>query len=183
MATLETITPAAFLPVSYGDAVEHLRLDQFDDQARIERLIRAAAKHVEETGGLTIASTAYRLHADSFLPEIPLPRPPAAGVSAVKYIDTDGALQVVDPTTYAVDVNRSPGMVRLAYGETWPAIRCEAGAVQIDYTAGYGTQDAVPEDLRLLVLFLVEHWYDDPTADVPESVERLFWALRSAPVV
>lgn len=181
MMRLETISGPSFLPVSYGDAVDHLRLNQTDDQSRIERLILAAAKYIETTGSVSMAARQYRLYCDAFRSEIELPNPPLASVEAVKYTDDDGVEQTAATSLYTVDAVSAPGVVRLAYGESWPSTRAESGAVRIEYTAGYASQSEIPEDLRLLTLFVVEHWYDNPDQDVPASLTRLFWSVRGAP--
>lgn len=80
--------------------------------------------------------------------EIFLPKPPLVSVNSIKYIDTNGVQQTMDPSLYLVDTVSEPGRITPAYGQTWPTIREQANAVEVNFTCGYGAAAAVPEGIK-----------------------------------
>lgn len=186
---LEVITPAAALPVS-DEVYLHSRIDGYDDGTLLSTMIRAATQRIEVETGLALVSRELRLTVDSFLPEIVLPVAPVITVDALKYLAAaDGTLTTWGSANYRLlDKNERPRVVR-AYGVDWPDIRGTEEAVTIEFTAGFGGAEAVPEDLKLAVLKLVAAYYDYREAfgtvnmaELPESVESLIrnhrrWSL------
>ncbi len=120
-----------------------------------------------------------------------LPRPPLQSVASLKYIDTNGVLQTLDPALYVVDTNGEPGRIVPAYNTFWPSTRPIANAVQINFIAGYGAAPAsVPRRMMTAMKFLVAHWYEHREAagesslkEVPMGVESLIWSERQIEAV
>src|SRR6185369_13713560 len=88
-----------------------------------------------------------------------------------KYIDTSGNEQ--DYTTYQVDSMSMPSRIVPSPGYTWKQTQLQAlNAVSITFKAGYGIIDpdepsqfdVLPERARQLILFLVQHWYEQRAA-------------------
>lgn len=77
-------------------------------------------------------------------------------INSVKYIDTNGALQTLDPAIYSV--NTVDHRLELAYGQTWPDTRFESNAVRVEYVCGYGDPDEVPEPIKDAIKFWVAQW-------------------------
>jgi uncharacterized phiE125 gp8 family phage protein len=69
---------------------------------------------------------------------IELPKPPIQSVDWVKYVDTNGVLQTLDPSAYVLVAAREPGELWPAFGTSWPVTRDQAGAVTVQFKAGYG---------------------------------------------
>ena len=67
-----------------------------------------------------------------------LPKPPLVSVQSVKYL-ADSVLETVDSADYVVSTKGLFGRVSLAHGSTWPTTDTHPEAVQIAFTAGYGT--------------------------------------------
>lgn len=86
-----------------------------------------------------------------------IPLPPLQSVTSVKYIDTDGSEQTLDPVTYVVEKG-TPSHIVLATGKTWPAVSTQPGSVVIRFVAGYGSLGSdVPENVRSAICLQASH--------------------------
>jgi hypothetical protein len=75
---------------------------------------------------------------------ITLLKPPIQSIDWVKYVDVNGVLQTLDPSAYRL-VKKEPGELWPTYGASWPTAQDVAGAVQVQFKAGYGDDaSAVP---------------------------------------
>jgi hypothetical protein len=91
---------------------------------------------------------------------IQLPYPMLQAVTSVRYLDTNGTLQTIDPSGYVVTNNATPGRLQPAYGTVWPVARPQIDAVQITFTCGYGAFSSnVPASTRLAMRSLVSAGY------------------------
>lgn len=156
-----TLEPAAE-PVLLQEALLHLREtgDGGANDAYIEGLIVVARQACEERLQRTLITSTWRLTMDAFPEEIQLLRPPIISVQSVQYVDVDGATQTLDTAEYRVDLADAPGRITPAYGLRWPVARDVIGAVQVNYTAGYGAAgSAVPRAIRQWLLLAVGDMY------------------------
>lgn len=127
---------------------------------------------------------------------ITLPIRPLIAVSSIEYLDANGAVQILDPTTYVVDAPvpahgiPEAGRVMLAFGTFYwpfpPAMRVING-VTIHCTVGYGAAAAVPATAKTAMKLLVGNWWVNReagqivrgSADVlPYGVDRLLDPFR-----
>src|SRR5690606_14937668 len=179
---LVRVAPPAEEPVTVVDAKLHLRVDAPDDDALITRLIATARQHVETFQGRSLVTQTWRLSLDRF-PRgrvIYLPRPPLQSVQGITYVAPDGSQQALDASLYDVDAASEPGRVVLKAGQAWPEVADVPGAVQVEYTAGYGDAAAVPEAVKQAILLLVGHWYEHrEQAVVGSSVSQLPFAVEA----
>lgn len=93
----------------------------------------------------------------------------------------------MDASDYRV-VFDSSGVTRIypAFGDEWPTLvntDARPDAVRVDFTAGHvdltsPANEVLPENVRLAAMMLCRVWYDDPAADVPESVASLIAPYR-----
>jgi uncharacterized phiE125 gp8 family phage protein len=99
-------------------------------------------------------------------PAINLPMPPLQSVESIKYLDSNGALQTLDPSAYIVETALIQGRIVLPQGRWWPAdVAQQPGAVRITFVAGYGdTAEAVPHKIRLAIKMLVGMYYNNRDA-------------------
>lgn len=148
MAT-DRITDATVEPLSVEQAKRHLREDVADpyvDEA-IADMITAARMDAEHRLQRTLITTEWRLTLDAFPCDsvIRLPMGRTLLVYSVKYVDEAGTLQTVAPERYLVDYTGDTARITPAHGLRWPGTRVQPGAVQVQYTAGYGaTAASVP---------------------------------------
>lgn len=89
---------------------------------------------------------------------IAIPLPPLQSVTSIKYLDTDGVQQTLDPATYIVH-DGVPAHIVLATGAAWPSTSLLPGSVVVRFIAGYGDKGSdVPEDIRMYITLQVSHF-------------------------
>lgn len=191
---LKIITGPTVEPVSLQQAKLHLRVigDPSDVSANpedtyISALIVAARQRAEHLTGRALMPQTLELALDSFSRVIRLPRPPLASVASVKYLDSEGNLQTLDPSSYIVADHSEPAC--LVSAESWPATKDAPNAVLIRYVAGYATAPEVPETIKAWMLLCIGMLYANRESVVPgvsvaalPGVDRLldgdrFWSL------
>ena len=164
---IEISTAPASEPISTAEAKTHLRetLSDATNDAYIDTLVATARKHVEKVTGQAMITQTIKLYLDRFPASdrpILLPRGPAASITSVQYIDTDGTTQTLSSSNYALDSKSYPARLYLAYNETYPSTRPIENAVTITFTAGYGASGSdVDADLLHAMKLLITHWYDN----------------------
>lgn len=171
---LHLVTPATTEPVTRAEAKLFLRIDNTDEDATVDSLI-VAARQYAETRTRRQFITATWLKTFSCLPfQLTLDYPPLIAVTTFQYYDLDGALQTLSSTQYLVDTVTEPGQVVRAYQVVWPFIRQRPDAVQVTYTAGYGSTAAyVPEGIKLAMKLLMGHWWENRETTAPGIVTNL----------
>lgn len=197
MAGLQIVTEAADYPVSLTRAKDHLRLSDQTDDSLVRGLLLSATKLVEEMTQRTLMSTTYKLFVD-YVHEtdyplwegtrvgpdiayrqnfIELPRAPVISVTHVKSYDDSDTATTFDSSKYFVDTVNTPPRVVLRDGQSWPTGLRAANGLEIQYVAGYGSNDTdVPEPLRLAILQLITHHYEhrgDENVKAPSLVNSL----------
>ena len=183
----ELVTPPAAEPVSLADVKEHGRIDTADDDTYLTGLITAARDLVERLTGRSLITQTWRLTLDDWpggarrdewwdgvregpitllrdTAWVELRKAPIAAITSVNVKDEAGT-----PTLWAASsyyLARQPngfGRLTRKSGATWPLVVDRyAGAIEIDFTAGYGASGtAVPMALRHAIKMAVLHWYDN----------------------
>lgn len=145
-------------PVTLAELKSHCRVDHDDDNAYLEKTIKAARQHVERFTGKALISTTYDLLYDAFPSgPIQIQKGPLLSVTGVFYIDATTGLEVTLATDqYQVDTASDPGWIAPTT-DGWPATLATINAVRIRFVAGFAS---VPEDLKLAVLQIAAHWYE-----------------------
>ncbi len=190
---LVLVTPPAVEPVSLPEAKNHLRVDITDDDNLIMLLITAAREYCESFQNRAYITQTWQLWLDAWPEgnEIRIPRPPLQAVNSIKYYGADNSEYVLPPTDYIVDTAGEPGRIVLAYGKSWPSVTLRTtNAVCVEFVAGYGSADKVPQRVKQAMLLLIGHWYDTReiaavghvAAEVPFTVNALLWHERVVPV-
>ncbi len=142
-------------PVSLAEAKAFARIDGGDEDALVSALVAAARLHVESLTGRALVTQTWRLvlKCVSGL-VVPLPVVPAMAL-----VDApEGAVLQGDSVLLASRVDE----------------------LTVDYTAGYGDAEDVPQDLKQAVLTLVAYWYEhrDSVTMAPVGFERLVAGYR-----
>jgi uncharacterized phiE125 gp8 family phage protein len=148
----DRITDATVEPLTIEQAKRHLReeLSDADNDADIGTLITAARLDAEARLQRTLISTAWRLTLDAFPlgtegygdGAVRLAMGRVIAVQSLKYVDPDGVLQTLASDQYRVDLAGDVARITPAYGLNWPTTQDVTAAVQVNYTAGYGTTAA-----------------------------------------
>lgn len=151
------ITPAATMPVTLAEAKEQSVVDFGDDDAKFERLVRAAVSYLEGWEGIlgrAISEQSVTQQLSGF-GCMRLQYGPATALTSVTYFDSDNAQQTLTGGTLLEDESGS----YVYHPDTLPATYARPDAVTVAYTAG-GTN--LPEGYKLAILQLVALWYEFP---------------------
>lgn len=149
------------MTITTADAKAFCQIETSADDALVATLIEAAVAHVERITGTRFNATSYNRLISSVDGPVVLTPHPVTAVSAIEQVS--GATVTNVAAFFDVDLTARPAKVvpveRLAL-QTGERLR-------ITYTAGFAT---IPADLRLGVLQLVAHWYDNRQAAVVGAV-------------
>src|SRR6056297_429408 len=158
-------------PVSVEDIKEHAIIEHDNDDWLLNSYLRAAIAELDPPHGI-LGRAMMEQTLIAYLPgfdsdRIYLPYPPLISVTSVKYQDSDGNEQTVDPSTYEVITGAEPGYVAILDGEDWPTDEDDISMpVWIEYKAGYPsvtvgetTTITVPEGIRFYIMLLVAEMY------------------------
>ncbi len=189
------VTGPAVEPVTVAQVQAHCRIDDGDPRfaALAPLMISATRAYAEKITNRSFLLQSWLATGDQFPgfnfapivgtytpiplqprpPEIILAHGPVVSVTSIKYLDTTGTLQTLDPSTYVLDASGLSPRIAPAYGKQWPATLMQIGAVQIAYNAGLGTGIAadaalVPENVRQWMLIRFATAWEHP-----EEVEQV----------
>ena len=155
--TLRLIQGPTTLPVSVALAKANGRIETDAEDELVELYIKAALAYAERYCGVAFEPQTWEVVLDSFpQAEIALPLGPVVSVQSVK-LDTDEGEVEVDALNYEVDRN---GWVVPVSGYSWPTAMSAVNAVRVRYVAGEGS----PDDVKIAVLLLAEHYYENRAA-------------------
>lgn len=147
--------------LSLLEAKRQLRVEaeDTDEDEHITSLCAAAHRKVENDLGYPILRATLETHLQCFPRcEIWLGGGADPEVVALRYTDTDGAAQTVDPANYRLNAVGRVAEVYRAPSFTWPSTERAPGAVVVEWKAGWASPADVPEDLVHAMKLLVGHW-------------------------
>jgi uncharacterized phiE125 gp8 family phage protein len=156
-----------------------LRVDTDADDTLITALISAAREYAEHYTQASFANVVYELALDAFPADaIELPQAASVTVESVKYVDTAGAEQTLDPSAYVLsDYGMTPFIYPL---QSWPVTARVRNAVRVRYAVEVsGTASGIAA-ARAAMLELVAHFYEnrEDAGTVPPCVLRLLDVVK-----
>lgn len=154
-------------PVTLARAKAWLKVDGDDEDALIGTLVTAARLHLESTTGRALVNQSWRLVLDAWPAggEVRLPVAPLHELTAIRAFDEQGDDHAIPMAQFLVAGDGRGRLILPATVSGMPAIRSRLG-IEIDYVAGFGDADDVPEDLAQALLVLVAHWFEHRDAVV-----------------
>lgn len=189
MALYLDTAPAA-QPISRAEAKLHLRATETSEDSLIDALIAAATKHAEHITGRAFVTQTWVKTLDKFPPNAIELKAALASVVEIKFIDTNGVEQTLNPDHYQVDPYMLPGWVFPAYGYDWPETRDQPNAVKVKFVCGFGGASEVPDDVKAALKLLIGHLYENREAstdraltEVPFAVDALLGPYRILNIV
>lgn len=191
---LKLITPPPVEPLSLEEVKAHLHVDFSDDDSIIQLYMVAARGAIEGPDGWTgraLVEQTWDLVIDTFPTttdgEIKIPCPPLRSVTSVKYFDSAGNEQTLDPTSYYVDTVSEPGWIVPV--STWPATQIGTNMVTVRFVAGYEPDVGgspvdyrvnIPGNIRGALLLIIGNLYENREENlVGTSVTELPWGVQN----
>lgn len=163
------ITPPAAAPVLLSE-VRDTAKGVPEDDALLQGYLKAAVAHLDGYSGILGRCMVTQTWRQDFLCWAPCLRLPFPDVSSVvvKYLDADGAQQVVGDALYELRSGHLGDEVVFRPAFSPPALDDTVAApVHVELTAGYGAPADVPDDLKVVIMALVSHWYDGLDGEPP----------------
>lgn len=176
------LTAAAAASYDLTELKAHIRVTGTDDDTILGRLAVLATERLQQYLSRVFVNESYTWTLDSFgqsrdelddfwfsqspigtpSPQIiDLPFAPLVTVDEIRYLDTSETQITLASSAYRVDTSRgrlSPSTAQ----SFWPATAALTGAVEIDFTAGYGAGHAnVPARLKQGIYTLTGHYYEN----------------------
>jgi len=162
------------------DLRRYVDLYDNEDDSFLAELEKMAVERIESDTRRQLVTATWKLYLSCFPSVIQIRKAPVASVTQIRYVDTDGDWQILSPSVYETFLQREPAEIRLAYQQTWPVVRQKEQAVEVTFTAGYGTADDVPEIAKHAVKMIVQDAYNncDGNSHAVESLlSRLNWGF------
>jgi hypothetical protein len=216
---LTLTTPPEAEPVTLDEAKAHSRITSDDEDDLITDLITASRVQAENFTSRGLLPQTFAMYLDGFpgsqwfegsplgsmlslvgvvlsregeitIPRAPLIQNSTLGIDFIKYVDTSGSTQTLDPSLYQVDPQTDDDPVRIfpAFGKTWPATRFQRNAVTIEFQVGYADAAHVPGVIKLAIKHTVADWYENREPEVvvsravlielPNAAKALLWDYR-----
>ena len=150
-------------PVTTSEAKLYCKIDISDDDVLIASLVTAARRWVENVTSNRLVTQTWYWYLDEFPDEDTLEFPigPVTALASIKYTSEAGTQATMAAGDYDTDFNSqppNPARVSLDDGVSWPATDLkEINGVVLEFTVGYA---AIPEEFKLAIKMLVEHWYE-----------------------
>lgn len=159
---------------------DYLRVDNNDEDVLINSLITAAKNKIEHMTGRVLISTTFDIWFPCFYDVMVLPKNPITAISYVKYYDAANTLQTLSSSYYDYNLDDSFPEIKAAYNYTYPNTYDRAKAVNVRFVAGW-TQATIPEDLRIAMLLIVGHYFENrqnvvvgrQVNELPQAAESL----------
>jgi len=167
-------------PISLDEARKHLRLEPFGspeihpDDSYIETLISVSREWCEQYTRRALATQTVLVSTDDFptgdtmySTAIKLPLSPLQSDTFVKYYDTSGDEQTLDPSVYYVDTFESA--IYLETNQSWP--QTNGKPITIEYVAGYTNGESpdtypFPFPIKAAMLLLIGNYYENRQEDL-----------------
>jgi uncharacterized phiE125 gp8 family phage protein len=177
LGTISRVTAPSGQIITLEQAKRQCRIDGTDDDAEISELIDEMTEFAETEldGSRQFLTATYDVPVCGFwYGELPIPRPPLASVTHIKYYDAStDTLTTLSSSYYLVRTPwRGPGTIELAPDYEWPDVYTDRTyPVTIRFVAGYGDIDDVPNAIKRAVRLLVKWQYEITTAigGVPDT--------------
>jgi len=159
------ITHVTNEPITLAEVRQHLRLPENEaEDTLLSSLITTARSYCEHHTRRALVQQTLEVYLDRFPSPDPieLPCPPLQSVIEIGYKNSTGEEAILSPSDYLVDADCEPGRILPAVGTNWPAFTAyPASPVRIRLVAGYAE---LPVSIRLAMLLLIGHWYENREA-------------------
>lgn len=157
--TYKLITAPTEEPISRTEAKLQCRVDGTDEDTLIDALIVAAREMAEHETGRALCTQTRELVLDAFPESFKLDGGKTQSIVSIKYLDTTGTEQTLDPQDTLPDLDSEPAYISIGYGLAWPESYPVPNAVRVRYVCGYGAAADVPGAIKSWMLLAVGALY------------------------
>jgi len=178
--SFKIITAPETEPITLAEAKIHAGLHSSVTvlDSTVEGWIKAGRIHAEGYQHRAYITQTIELAYDSWWRgEITLPRPPLIAVNSIKYYNYDDLEYELDSSVYQVSTRSTPGRIKLAPGQSFPSVTLrEMDSVIINYTAGYGAADDIPETVKAAINLFVSSQNENrigEDGELPPAIKNL----------
>lgn len=182
------VTPPNQEPVTVSEIKTHLRLSGDEEDLYLQSLIMEARQEIEDLTGLAFITQEWLLTLDRWpaareewwdgvreahpdilyggnrhnYASVVLPRYPLVTVDTITvYPETGAGTTVAIADVFDVDTQSLRGRLTIKRGATWPIALRANNAIEIAYTAGYGSTAAtVPAPLKRAIRQMTAYMYE-----------------------
>lgn len=166
--------------IPLSDIKQQTNVDYGADDALLETHLAAAVAQLEDDTHRIIEQREFVEEFASFTQvnhfgELSTPLVSVASVEC--YDAVEGDLQTLATSVYRV-VTGKYGHIELKYDQEWPDILCRNDAIKITYTAGF-TKDTIPANLRLALMVLTAHFYENRELLAPVQLYEVSMSYRT----
>ena len=139
-------------PLTLAEVKAHIRVDVPDDDVLITALITAVRQHAEQITARSLMTQKWAYTTDGFYtPEsgtLRLEKGPITSIDSITYVAMDGTTQVMPASDYVADLTGQLARITPRFGKIWAITLPQIASVTVNFTAGYGAADKVPELLK-----------------------------------
>jgi uncharacterized phiE125 gp8 family phage protein len=150
-------------PISLAEAKAWLRIDDSAEDGLLTTLITAARLHVEGVTGKALLAQSWRVVLDAWPTGnvVKLPVVPPMSLTGITAYDGEGEPHQIALAQFVADGPGGPARLHLPGVVAGLPVLRDAGGIEIEYVAGYGTDPTdVPADFRQALLVLVAYWFE-----------------------
>lgn len=161
---IEIVTPPAAEPLTLSEVKAHCRVEHNDDDTLIARLIQTAVDFTDVNGilGKAMISQTWGEWIAPNPSTVLLSLGEVQSVSAIKFYDTDNALQTATLSDFFVLGTKGRTIIRPKPSKAWPTTFDRDDAIKIEYVIGFGGSPSdVPQTVRHALMVLTAHWYEN----------------------
>lgn len=156
------VTGPAVLAVSLSDVKTHLKVSGSSEDTYLTQLIEAAVEVAEKYTKRDFITKTYRQLQDTFFNVNEVRKSPNVSVTSVKYYDVDNVQQTLSSALYyALNYSQYLGIFPVD-NASWPSTYLRPHAVEINFTAGYGSAPSnVPAGIKQALMMMVAYLYEN----------------------
>jgi len=172
----------AVLPVSLEELKQAARVDFADDNALLMTYLQSAVEHLDGYHGIlgrAIINQDWRIWANEW---------PVGGIilpfgdvhqATIQYFDGDGLEQTLDAAFYELVEMATGAVIRFKAGFDAPQLdEDNYKSIKVTFTTGYGADAAaVPTPIKVAIMLLATHWYENREAVTGRNLTRLPFAV------
>lgn len=161
-----TVAPAGEL-VSIETVAAHLSVDFNDDDVLLQSFIDAAIQHLDGHSGILgrcLLTQQWQVRLTDWAGSLLLPFPDVTAAVITYQDDQDAEVTVPDSAYDLIEVAEGTELVFDPDFSDPSLSEANSAPISVTMTAGFGASESIPEPIKVAVMLIAAHWYDNPEA-------------------